>query len=135
MDDASLGMQLGAVKGGSITKRYANGGAIPAQPTMKFAAAGAVPYATYDANSTPSMGMFNAGAYANPNMQQWNGGAQWLGSQSTSPYSAQAAEMTPGGVQANIDALPANLRTWCITQTERQRHVRRWRRQRQQLVL
>ena len=102
MDDASLGMQLGAAKGG----------AIPSRPTLKFAAAGAVPYATYDANPAPSMGMFNAGAYANPNMQLWRGGAQWLGSQPTSPYSAQAAETTPGGVQANIDALPANLKTW-----------------------
>jgi hypothetical protein len=112
MDDASLGAQImGNAKGGSI-RRYAQGGAIPTHPTMKFAAAGAVPYATYDANPAPAMGKFNAGAYADPGYQLWRGGAQWLGSQSTSPYSAQAAEMTPGGVQANIDALPAYLKTW-----------------------
>ena len=112
-DNASLGMDImGSAKGGPIGFRQ--GGAIPTRPTMKFAAAGAVPYTNYQdpATAAPSMGMFNAGAYANPNMQLWNGGEQWLGSQSTSPYSAQAAEMTPGGVQADINALPANLQAW-----------------------
>ena len=111
-DNAALGMDImGSAKGGPIGFRQ--GGAIPTRPTMKFAAAGAVPYATYQTRHTsPSMGMFNAGANANPNMQLWRGGEQWLGSQSTSPYSAQAAETTPGGVQADINALPAYLQTW-----------------------
>ena len=104
-------MPIASRKGGPI-RRFAKGGGIPSRPTTKFAAAGPVPYATYDANPAPSMGMFNAGAYANPNMQLWRGGEQWLGSQPTSPYSAQAAEMTPGGIEANYNALPAYLQTW-----------------------
>jgi hypothetical protein len=43
MDDAALGMQMGAAKGGPITQRvsFAKGGAIPSRPTMNLAAGGA----------------------------------------------------------------------------------------------
>jgi hypothetical protein len=43
MSDIALGMQLGAAKGGPITRRVslAKGGAIPSRPIMKFAAGGA----------------------------------------------------------------------------------------------
>ena len=118
---------------GSPIQRYARGGMV-----MKFQGGGGtgggghgyeqstptatpqptnytpVPYASYQdpATATPSMGKFNAGVYADPGYQLWRGGEQWLGSQSTSPYNAQAAEMTPGGVEADYNALPANLQAW-----------------------
>ena len=115
------GPVMGYAKGGTIVKLQGGGnpatwgsyGSSARNPsyTSDYTP---VPYASYQdpATATPSMGKFNAGTYADPGYQLWRGGEQWLGSQPTSPYNAQAAEMTPGGVEANYNALPANLQAW-----------------------
>ena len=119
------GPVMGYAKGGTIVKLQGGGNpsSFGSQSNNMGSSAGnpsytsnytPVPYASYQdpATATPSMGMFNASTYADPGYQLWRGGEQWLGSQPTSPYNAQAAEMTPGGVQADINALPANLQAW-----------------------
>jgi hypothetical protein len=135
MDDMTLGMQLGAAKGGPITQRVslAKGGALPSRPTMAYAGAGGVqltswqpttsptPYTTYQgpvgspAPTTvqPSMGgLSSVGAYANSQLgyQPWNS-AQWLAAQPTST-GGLAATMSGPGTTADINALTPAQQQW-----------------------
>jgi Phage tail lysozyme len=105
-DDASLGMAIGAAKGG----------AIPSRPTLKFAAAGSVPNATYTPASTaPSMGTFNSlEALQNGYIPFGNGlgSGFWEGSQAQQSGATNQSVINADQVQANLNALTPAQQQW-----------------------